>query len=595
MSSIISRDMIYSTYRGGNTPVKRVWGLYRVSTDRQGTGDDIPMQRNASREFVSRKSDWVLERELIEMGVSGFKKSAKDRDAIESLRKAAINKEFDVVLVFMYDRLGRKHEETPFIVEWFVKQGIEVWSVMEGQRTFDNHVDSLTNYITFWQASGESIKTSQRVTEAISQLNEEGGYTGGSAPYGYEIYDTGVKHPKKDKNIKDVRINKEEATVVKIVFNLALTKGFGTIRIAGWLNENGYKTRKGSEWKSNYISRILGNPIVTGYKRYGVYSEGGSANWDQMKLQPYREEWEIVTKSDFNQVRKMLDSRNNRKPNDAESKIPTKSQLLLSGVAKCGYCGGNLSSDYSYKKYKKNDGSETISVVKRYTCKRGKTSADKVNHESIMFGAKKYESEVERLVKQFIEEAKKDDFIEEMNKFQEENVKKRAILLEKTKRDMQTDYQELSAIKGLIVKVELGQSRLSFETVESMLVDQENKITEKNLLITSLENELNDEKLKLSQYEQVLIDFDNWVEKYEQQDIDSKKMMLSIIIGDLSFKKDEISIDLLIPLAKPNTSTNYVANNQSNSISNRLGNTPPSEYNMSGSKRCRWPRLHNQL
>ena len=36
---------------------------------------------------------------------------------------------FDILLVFMFDRLGRRDDETPFIVERFTKQGIEVWSV----------------------------------------------------------------------------------------------------------------------------------------------------------------------------------------------------------------------------------------------------------------------------------------------------------------------------------------------------------------------------------------------------------------------------------------------------------------------------------
>lgn len=41
----------------------------------------------------------------------------------------------------MFDRLGRRDDETPFIVEWFVNNGIEVWSAEEGQQRFDNHVD----------------------------------------------------------------------------------------------------------------------------------------------------------------------------------------------------------------------------------------------------------------------------------------------------------------------------------------------------------------------------------------------------------------------------------------------------------------------
>ena len=67
--------------------------------------------------------------------------SSEDRDAVQDIKAAALRKEFDVLLVFMFDRLGRKEDETPFVVEWFVKQGIEVWSTQEGEQRFENHVD----------------------------------------------------------------------------------------------------------------------------------------------------------------------------------------------------------------------------------------------------------------------------------------------------------------------------------------------------------------------------------------------------------------------------------------------------------------------
>ena len=136
---------------------KRVYTLYRVSTIGQVEKDDIPMQKEACHEFAERQG-WEIVKEFSEKGVSGFKKSAKDRDQLQLLQQAAAAGEFDVLLVFMFDRLGRRDDETPFIVEWFTKQGVEVWSVNEGQQRFDSHVDKLMNYIRYWQASGESIK-----------------------------------------------------------------------------------------------------------------------------------------------------------------------------------------------------------------------------------------------------------------------------------------------------------------------------------------------------------------------------------------------------------------------------------------------------
>jgi DNA invertase Pin-like site-specific DNA recombinase len=78
------------------------------------------MQRQACQEFVARQDDWVIVGEVSEKGVSGYKISANDRDAIQDLKVAAERREFDILLVFMFDRLGRIQNETPFIVEWFV-------------------------------------------------------------------------------------------------------------------------------------------------------------------------------------------------------------------------------------------------------------------------------------------------------------------------------------------------------------------------------------------------------------------------------------------------------------------------------------------
>ena len=130
---------------------KRVYCLYRVSTLGQVEKDDIPMQKQYCREYSQRQPGWEIVKEFSEKGISGFKVSAKDRDAIQEIQRDALAGKFDILLVFMFDRLGRKDDETPFVVEWFVKNGIEVWSAMEGQQRFDTHVDKLLNYIRYWQ------------------------------------------------------------------------------------------------------------------------------------------------------------------------------------------------------------------------------------------------------------------------------------------------------------------------------------------------------------------------------------------------------------------------------------------------------------
>ena len=117
--------------------MKRVICLYRVSTVGQVDHDDIPMQKLACREYAATHPDWEIVDEISEKGISGYKVSTNDRDAIVEIKKRAIMHKFDVLLVFMFDRIGRRDDETPFVVQWFVQQGIEVWSAREGEQRFD--------------------------------------------------------------------------------------------------------------------------------------------------------------------------------------------------------------------------------------------------------------------------------------------------------------------------------------------------------------------------------------------------------------------------------------------------------------------------
>lgn len=98
------------------------------------------MQRKACHDFAA-KMGWTIVGEEQETGVSGYKVSAQDRDKIQLIKKRAEQRKFDILLVFMFDRLGRKADETPFVVEWFVKQGIKVWSVNEGEQRFESHTE----------------------------------------------------------------------------------------------------------------------------------------------------------------------------------------------------------------------------------------------------------------------------------------------------------------------------------------------------------------------------------------------------------------------------------------------------------------------
>ena len=228
------KDMSNQEYSGAKN---RVYTLYRVSTLGQVEKDDIPMQKTKCRAFAEEKG-WMIIKEFAEKGVSGYKVAAKDRDAIQEIQKAAVAGKFDILLVFMFDRLGRRDDETPFVVEWFVKCGIEVWSCMEGQQRFDSHVDKLMNYIRFWQANGESQKTSARVKTRLNQMTMEGQFTGGVAPYGYKLIKSGTIN-KKGRELLEIVVDDAEAEIIRLIFDMTVKEGYGSYRMSAYLNEHG--------------------------------------------------------------------------------------------------------------------------------------------------------------------------------------------------------------------------------------------------------------------------------------------------------------------------------------------------------------------
>lgn len=192
------------------------------------------MQKEACRNFAESQG-WEIIKEFPEKGVSGFKKSAKDRDELQKIQQAAMEGKFDILLVFIFDRLGRRDDETPFIVEWFTKQGIEVWSVNEGQQRFDTHVDKLMNYIRYWQASGESLKTSVRTRTRLEQLTGEGHYTGGTVAFGYKRVRLGRVN-KKNQEVCDLVIDEAEAEIVRLIFHKYVYEGYGAQKLSHYAN-----------------------------------------------------------------------------------------------------------------------------------------------------------------------------------------------------------------------------------------------------------------------------------------------------------------------------------------------------------------------
>ena len=82
----------------------------------------------------------------------------------------------------------------------------------------------LLNYIRFWQADGESEKTSIRTRTSLGQMVEEGHYKGGNAALGYELVKSGRLNKRKHE-LYDLKVKEDDAAIVRLIFDKYTKEG----------------------------------------------------------------------------------------------------------------------------------------------------------------------------------------------------------------------------------------------------------------------------------------------------------------------------------------------------------------------------------
>ncbi len=512
--------------------MKRVYTLYRVSTTQQVdiTKDDIPMQRIACREFAE-KMGWTILAEKEEKGVSGFKVSANRRDKIQELKEAAERGEFDILLVFMFDRLGRIENETPFVLEWFANHGIEVWSVNEGQQKFEQHVDKLMNYLRFWQASGESEKTSIRVKTRMHQMTSEGIYTGGSVPYGFQLVNMGRKN-KKGQEMRDLAVCPEEATVVNMLYDMVIEEGYGSHRLASFLNEKGYRTHKNSKFTSAYVLRILKNPL-----NRGVLVRGGVSSEPIPELR-------IVSDSKFFRVAEILEQRSGQEEEKRQIALTNRSQALLAGVIYCGHCGCRLATSRGLKKYTRTDGSIYTHSKGRYICyhrSRGLNDCDGMS----VYDAERIDAAAIDAVAQIFssitgcpEEAK-------IQQAQKRVVADLQLKQKKYREQIEKDTKQLEVLRGEIAKAITGDSLYTQEDLATAMHTLRDRIAEAEKEIDRLKQEESYKKMVSETIMPAYKQFRSWSIEFQEASLEAKKMIVSQLFSKVTVNRNyEINYEL---------------------------------------------------
>lgn len=313
----------------------RVAAYCRVSTDK----DDQLLSLQTQKEFFEQyaiKNNLELVRLYADEGISGTK--LKNRKDFNQMMKDAERGMFDKVFVKDVSRLSRNVVDFLQSIRRLKALNIECLFITSNMSLNDGE---LTLTILAAVAQEESANLSKRVKFGKKKNAEKGRVP--NLVYGY------------DKSVGEnftLDKNTFEAEVVKRIFDMYISLGFGTNKIAQILNGEGITTKRGCKWTQNSIVRILSNQLYIGKvingKEYvsdflsGTRKKNDSDNWHIMD----KPEFAIIKKEDFNKAQEIL---LNRYETFKLDKKRHSNQYPFSTLIKCECCGRSLRR--IYRKY----------------------------------------------------------------------------------------------------------------------------------------------------------------------------------------------------------------------------------------------------
>lgn len=506
----------------------RVYCLYRVSTDKQvdyndNNAADIPMQRKACHRFADEKG-WEIIHEEQEEGVSGHKVRAEHRDKLQIIKEHALQGKFDILLVFMFDRIGRIADETPFVVEWFVRNGIQVWSTQEGEQRFDNHTDKLLNYIRFWQADGESEKTSIRTKTSPRQLVEAGRFKGGLAPYGYDLVKSGRINKRKHE-VHMLQINESEAAIVKIIFGKHVSEGYGPQRISTYLNNYGYRARSGKMWHPATVRGILGNLTYTGVLRCGdTQSE-------------VIQELQVITPDQFETAQRIREARSNEQRKEPLVPLNTRGKSLLAGNIYCGHCGARLTLTTNGKYGKLRGGLIDTTQRIRYIC-YGKTRKQTQCDGPTGYTMHLVDDKIDTIIRQIFNRMKGIPKGELVAQRYREEMEQRNAQYVALRGDCSKASAELADLKAEIIKCIRGESAFSKETLAELVAISEADCMRLEEACEKAKQDMQQTEAIMKELQKQHDEIISFAELYDNAGIEAKKMIVSALINRVEVSRD---------------------------------------------------------
>ncbi len=278
----------------------------RISTDETNQPHSLGAQKR-SLETFARSQGWTVVETYKDMA-SG---ATLDRPDLQRALSDAKQGQFDVLVVYRLDRLVRSQR-----LIWDVLEEFESYGVLF--RSMSEHIDTthpmgrlVTGIIAGFGGFEREIMI-DRIKQGISSKAAKGYWVGGQAAFGYVM----------SSETKNLEVVPDEADLVRVIYRKYLDEGVGLKTIAGWLNDQGFRTKLGNAWSTTAVARVLRSPTYAGLVRVdGIPTRG--------LHEP------IVDELDWARAQDILDERGER-----GTRSPDYSTYILTGLMRCPTCGG---------------------------------------------------------------------------------------------------------------------------------------------------------------------------------------------------------------------------------------------------------------
>ena len=279
----------------------------RISRDASGEGLGVERQLSDCRKIAEQRG-WIVAEEYVDNDISAF--GGKIRPAYERMLEDISAGQRDAVIVYNSDRLHRRpieFEQFSLICE---AAGLSLVAAVTGDLDMGNDDGMFLARILSAAAAKESARKSARLKRKALETAELGKPNGGRRPFGYTQ--------------DQLEVVESEAAVIRAMAERYLAgESLGSLTV--WLQENEVPTVYGGEWHTSTIRQTLKNPRIAGLRQHNG-EVVGSAVWPA-----------IISPEQHRQLVSMFERKTS-----SSRRAPRK--YLLSGLLRCGKCGGKLFS-----------------------------------------------------------------------------------------------------------------------------------------------------------------------------------------------------------------------------------------------------------